>query len=102
MPNIYGGEHVISLFLDMGYARSGEPLSCAEVSAWCILSGVKLDSWTATAVSMVSSCYMNQYMKSKKRECPAPYSPESKKDARQVGADVTAKFKAMAQRRVKR
>lgn len=102
MPSIYGAEHVISLFLDMGYARSGEPLSCAEVSAWCELSGVKLDSWTATAVSMVSSAYMSQYVKSKRRNCPPPFAPESKKDPRQVGADVTAKFKAMAKRRARK
>ena len=102
LPDIRGGEHVISIIRDLGYALHGEPLSNQEVLAWSQLTGVKLDSWTASIITTLSGDYMSQRQESRKPEAPAPYLKELKgDDLREAGRNFSDKFKAIAKRSTK-
>jgi hypothetical protein len=75
MPPINGGEHVLEILTDVGFAIAGEPLTFQELESWCNLTGARLDSWTASMVVVMSRSYMGQRTLSFDERCPAPYYP---------------------------
>ena len=97
LPKVTGGEYVLGLMGEIGFGLAGEPLSNQEVLAWSQLTGIKLDCWTASIITTLSSDYMNQRSGAIDPGCPAPYVSEEEPSESQRQS-VRDKFKSMANR----
>lgn len=97
MPDVAGLTHIVHLFLEIigPYMGGLEALSMSEIKAWSELSGVELTPWEAVTIRNMSRAYVVQFNRSNDSMEAPPYY----EDTGQV--DVSAKFKALAQRQAK-
>lgn len=94
MPDVAGLTPIVDLFIEMmgPYMGGLEVLTLQEIKAWCDLSGITLTPWEATTIRNMSRSYVVQFNRSNGTMESPPYYHDAGK------VDVSAKFKALAQR----
>ena len=66
------------------------PLTFQEVLAWSKLSGINLVENEANIIKILSCEYVSMYNKGRKRDCPAPFTPDCTQDDLQKAKERTA------------
>lgn len=96
MPDVAGFRYLIDLMLDVVGPNGGLlQLDMQEIKAWCELSGVELTPWEASTIRNMSRAYVVQFNRSNDSMESPPYYEDG------GTVDVSAKFKALAQRQAK-
>lgn len=88
MPDISGGNHVISALVDIGLNTA----TYTEITAWMTATGVRLDSWTVSMVNRLSILYQSNKIKYTSPKAPRPYIGNSQKAVDAMRAEVMKGF----------
>lgn len=104
MPKIGEESYLLSYWFDIGMVGSGgmgaTQLSASEISAWCALSGVELESWEFACIRKMSAAYLQYINEGENPESQPPYGdPVNEFDRVIVDKKVTNAFKAFIQAR---
>lgn len=91
-PLVFG--HLFRWWDDIGryeIATSGIiPLTFQEIEAWSNVSGTVFVEDEAQIIKNLSCAYVSMYNQAKKRDCPAPYTPEMTKGDLEAASRKTA------------
>lgn len=81
MPPSQFKSHMLEYFWEIGPTMSGGmgaiPLTHGEIESWQRNIGIKLSAWECRALKWLSLAYLSESHKATKRDCPAPWQPES-------------------------
>jgi len=87
----------------VGYGGMGLlPLSWQEIAAWQDAQGIDLDPFELDAVRELSSTYVDQVERSKKRDCPAPWIDPEQVNREAVQQKILQQFRSFNASRRKR
>ena len=75
------------------------PLDWQTIHHWKSLMGLDLEPKESFAIRHLSSCFVDQQIKSKDAKCPPPWVDPEQMDRMKVADKVTETFKAIAKRR---
>lgn len=79
MPAIEFGQYLLDYAFEIGPSKStgNGPMviDWVDISAWCQLTGVKLDLWELLVVREISKAFVAQYYVSEGSIVPSPYQP---------------------------
>lgn len=80
LPPIEGDFFCIEVLRSMGYGVAGyasaEPLPWSEINAYQLATGIKLDTFEAETVRVLSEVWADQVSKSRDWNCEPPYKPQ--------------------------
>lgn len=101
MPPADAHSDVVAWWIEIGRAEGEGPISWLSLESWQRQIGIELDVWEVRTIRRMSECYLDQQVKARKPDCPAPWRTETAAETRSKVDRQFAAFVAALQARKK-